>query len=313
MLGTDLRGVLDGHDLPHTDVTRGDIDLTDETAVMRAVAGHDVVVNCAAWTAVDDAEEHEAEAYTANAVVPGLLARAARAHDARLIQVSTDYVFDGRASTPYAEDAALAPRSAYGRTKGAGEWAVRAEAPQHALVLRTAWLYGAHGGCFPRTIARVAREKGGLDVVDDQVGQPTWTRDVAELMVRLVQADAPAGTWHATAAGQASWWEFARAVVDDRRPLSRDRPPHRLRLVRAPGSTSGVQRARSRPAGRSRCRADRRLARAVGGGRPLSAGRAVSPGGTRRSRTCATARPARAAPRRRAIPGARPPPPARRA
>ena len=213
MLGTDLRVVLDGHDIPHTDVTRGDLDLTDETAVTRAVAGHDVVVNCAGWTAVDDAETHEAEAYQANAVVPGLLARAVRAHGARLVQVSTDYVFDGHASAPYAENAALAPRSAYGRTKGAGEWAVRAEAPDHALVLRTAWLYGAHGSCFPRTIARVAREQGGLDVVDDQVGQPTWTRDVAELMVRLVSAGVPAGTWHATAAGQASWWEFARAVV----------------------------------------------------------------------------------------------------
>jgi len=107
------------------------------------------------------------------------------------------------------------------------------------LVLRTAWLYGAHGACFPRTIARVAREKGALDVVDDQVGQPTWTRDVAELMVRLVQAGAPAGTWHATAAGQASWWEFARAVVETA-GLSAE-------IVRPTGSDSFVRPA-PRPA-----------------------------------------------------------------
>jgi dTDP-4-dehydrorhamnose reductase len=127
--------------------------------------------------------------------------------------VSTDYVFDGVASAPYAEDAPLAPRSAYGRTKAAGEWAVRAEHPGGHLVLRTAWLYGAGGGCFPRTIARVARERGGLDVVEDQVGQPTWTRDVADLMVRLVGADVSPGTYHATSAGETSWFGFAQEVV----------------------------------------------------------------------------------------------------
>jgi dTDP-4-dehydrorhamnose reductase len=128
------------------------------------------------------------------------------------VHISTDYVFDGHASSPYAEDAALDPRSAYGRTKAAGEWAVRAECPDHLLV-RTAWLYGAHGGCFPKTIARVARDRGGLDVVDDQVGQPTWTRDLADLVLRLVAAQAPAGTYHGTSSGEVSWHGFARAVV----------------------------------------------------------------------------------------------------
>src|SRR3982751_5507404 len=142
MLGTDVRAVLDAHGIPHDDVTRADVDLLDQDAVDRAVAGHDVVVNCAAWTAVDDAEEHEAEAFLTNAVAPGLLARAAQSHGARLLQVSTDYVFDGHATSPYGEHDALAPRSAYGRTKGAGEWAVLATAPAHAFVLRTAWLYG---------------------------------------------------------------------------------------------------------------------------------------------------------------------------
>jgi dTDP-4-dehydrorhamnose reductase len=146
-------------------------------------------------------------------VGPALLARAARRHGARIVQVSTDYVFDGTAREPYPEDQAPAPLSAYGRTKAAGEWAVRAEHPGGHLVLRTAWLYGGGGGCFPKTIARLVAERGTVDVVDDQVGAPTWSRDVAELIRRLVVADVPPGTYHGTAAGEVSWCGFAREVV----------------------------------------------------------------------------------------------------
>ena len=212
MLGQDLvaRVREDGHEVVALD--RAELDITDGAAVLDAVAGFDVVANCAAWTAVDDAETREADAFTVNAVGPQSLARAATRHGARLVQVSTDYVFDGHATEPYAEDGFAAPRSAYGRTKLAGEWAVRAAGADH-LILRTAWLYGAHGSCFPKTIARVAAEKGGLDVVDDQVGQPTWTVDVADLAVRLVDAGAPAGTYHATSSGRTSWFGFARATV----------------------------------------------------------------------------------------------------
>jgi dTDP-4-dehydrorhamnose reductase len=103
--------------------------------------------------------------------------------------------------------------SAYGRTKAAGETAVRDEHPGGHLVVRTAWLYGAHGGCFPKTIARVARDRGEVKVVEDQVGQPTWTADVAATIVALVQADAPAGTYHATSSGRCSWYDFAQQVV----------------------------------------------------------------------------------------------------
>jgi len=170
------------------------------------------VVNCAAWTAVDDAEEREAEAFALNAGGPQLLARAARQTGARMVQVSTDYVFDGAATQPYAESAALAPRSAYGRTKAAGEWAVRAEHPDH-LIVRTAWLYGAHGACFPRTMARLAAEREELTVVTDQVGQPTWTRDLSDLIYRLVTAGAPAGTYHGTSTGAVSWHGFAEEIV----------------------------------------------------------------------------------------------------
>lgn len=214
MLGTDLGSVLEDHGIAWRGVDRADFDLLDGDAVERAVTGHDVVVNCAAWTAVDDAEEHEAEAFATNAVAAGIVARAARRAGAWVVQLSTDYVFPGDADRPYAEDAAPAPRSAYGRTKLAGEWAVRAEAPDRHHVLRSAWLYGAHGSSFPSTIARLAAERGSVSVVDDQVGQPTWTRDVAELLVRLVDARVPAGTWHATSSGQVSWCGFARAVVE---------------------------------------------------------------------------------------------------
>lgn len=212
MLGQDLVSLLAtrGHDVVAVD--RDDVDITDPAAVHAAVTGYDVVANVAAFTAVDVAEEQEATAFTVNAVGPALLARAAHETGARIVQISTDYVFDGAGTAPYAEDAPVAPRSAYGRTKAAGEWAVRANAADH-LVVRTAWLYGAQGGCFPKTIARVAAERGGVDVVADQVGQPTWTVDLADLVERLVAAGAPPGTYHGTSQGSTSWYEFARAAV----------------------------------------------------------------------------------------------------
>lgn len=218
MLGTDLVELLRRRGARVMALARPDLDVTDAALVSERARDADVVVNCAAWTAVDDAEEREAEAFALNAVGPQLLARAARQTGARMVQVSTDYVFDGAATEPYAEAAALAPRSAYGRTKAAGEWAVRAEQPDH-LIVRTAWLYGAHGPCFPRTMARLAAERDELTVVSDQVGQPTWTMDLADLILRLVEAAAPAGTYHGTAAGQVSWHGFTEEIV---RSLGRD-------------------------------------------------------------------------------------------
>jgi dTDP-4-dehydrorhamnose reductase len=213
MLGSDLVETLRRRGDEVAAATRVSADLRDLAVVRQLVEGFDVVVNCAAWTAVDDAETHEAEALETNAVVPDVLARAVAEGDGWLVHVSTDYVFDGTATTPYAEDAPTSPASAYGRTKAAGEEAVRTALPDRHLVVRTAWLYGAHGGCFPRTIARLARERGEVSVVDDQVGQPTWTVDVADLVVRLVEAGVTAGTYHATSSGQCSWFDFAREVV----------------------------------------------------------------------------------------------------
>ncbi len=212
MLGQDMvtAARTAGHDV--TALTRHDLDITDAAACLDALVGADVVVNSAAYTAVDDAEAHEADAFTVNAVGAANLARAAAAAGARLVHPSTDYVFAGDADAPYPEDAPVAPRSAYGRTKAAGEWAVLAASPGH-LVLRTAWLYGAGGGNFPQTIVRVARERGGVDVVDDQRGQPTWTRDVAALAVRLLAAGAPGGIYHATSSGDTTWFGLARAAV----------------------------------------------------------------------------------------------------
>ena len=213
MLGTDATALLErnGHDVLGVDL--GDLELTDETAVKAALGDVDVLLNCAAWTAVDDAETREDDALVVNAAIPGVLARAAAATGTRLVQISTDYVFAGDATTPYAEDAPMSPRSAYGRTMAAGETGVREALPDAHLIVRTAWLYGAHGNCFPKTIARVAGERGEIAVVDDQVGQPTWTRDVADLVRRLVEADAPAGTYHATSGGETSWFGFAQRVV----------------------------------------------------------------------------------------------------
>jgi dTDP-4-dehydrorhamnose reductase len=215
MLGVDLVDVLTdaGHDV--RGVGRGELDLRDAAACADAVPGHDVVVNAAAYTAVDDAETHEDDAFAVNATGAANLARACARADARLVHVSTDYVFGGASSdttAPYAEDAPLDPRSAYGRTKAAGEWAVRAE-HDDVLLLRTAWLYGAHGRCFPRTIAAALSSRDTLDVVDDQVGQPTWTRDVAQLVLGLVSAEAAPGTFHATSSGCTSWHGFAQQVA----------------------------------------------------------------------------------------------------
>jgi dTDP-4-dehydrorhamnose reductase len=212
MLGRDLCTMVRDLGIPVDGVDKDTCDITDLDACLETVMGDDVVVNCAAFTAVDAAEEAEDLAFAVNALGAANLARAAHRVGARLVQMSTDYVFDGAATRPYAEDAPLSPQCVYGRTKAAGEWAARAECRAH-LVVRTGWLYGAQGACFPRTIARLAREHGGVDVVDDQVGQPTWTVDLADLVIRLVTSGAPSGTYHGTSSGQTSWHEFAQAVI----------------------------------------------------------------------------------------------------
>lgn len=214
MLGQDLCAAAEaaGHRVTRADLP--DVDILDLPALVAVVAGHDVVVNCAAYTAVDAAETEEATAFAVNAVGAANLARAAEGAGATLVHLSTDYVFSGDATDPYPADAPVAPRSAYGRTKAAGEWAVRAECSRVHLV-RTAWLYGASGASFPATMKRLAAERDTLTVVDDQVGQPTWTVDLADGILRVVDSGAPFGTWHATGSGRATWFDLARAVFEE--------------------------------------------------------------------------------------------------
>jgi dTDP-4-dehydrorhamnose reductase len=214
MLGTDLAALLTTAGEPVTALGRTALDITDPAAVKEAMATArpDVVVNCAAWTAVDDAEAHEDEALAVNGHAVANLAAACADADAALVHVSTDYVFDGAAASPYPEDAVPAPRTAYGRTKLAGERAALSTLPDAAYVLRTAWLYGAHGPNFVRTMLRLAYSGTSPSVVDDQRGQPTWSLDVARQIRALIQVGAPPGFYHATSSGETTWYGLADEV-----------------------------------------------------------------------------------------------------
>jgi dTDP-4-dehydrorhamnose reductase len=216
MLGRDLTALLANRGEQATGLRRADLDITDAAAVAAALKAHRpaIVVNCAAWTAVDDAEAHEAEALRLNGDGPANLAAACASLGATLVHISTDYVFAGDASTPYAEDAVTGPRTAYGRTKLAGEQAVLETLPGRSYVVRTAWLYGEHGPSFVRTMIRLARKGNPVTVVDDQAGQPTWTADLAAQIYVLASSNAPAGSYHGTSSGETTWFELAREIFD---------------------------------------------------------------------------------------------------
>jgi dTDP-4-dehydrorhamnose reductase len=214
MLGQDLTGLLRAGGEDFTGLDRGELDVTDAGAVADAVRAEqpDIVVNCAAWTAVDDAEAHEDLAGAVNTAGAANVAAACAAAGAWLVHPSTDYVFSGSAARPYPEDFPADPRTAYGRTKLAGEQAVLGLLPQAGYVLRTAWLYGAHGPNFVRTMIRLEGSRDTVAVVDDQHGQPTWTGDVASQIVLLARSGAAPGIYHASAAGATTWYGLARAV-----------------------------------------------------------------------------------------------------
>ncbi|SDI67067.1 dTDP-4-dehydrorhamnose reductase [Nonomuraea jiangxiensis] len=188
-----------------------ELDLCDKRAVRDFVSAYRprVVINCAAWTAVDDAETREPEALAINGHAVHWLAEACGRVGARLVHVSTDYVFGGDDPQPYREDSPTGPVNAYGRTKLAGE---RAALEHGHYVVRTAWLYGAHGTNFVRTMIRLEGERPTVDVVDDQRGQPTWTADVADFLVRLAQSDLPPGVYHGTSAGETTWCGLAKEI-----------------------------------------------------------------------------------------------------
>jgi dTDP-4-dehydrorhamnose reductase/4-ketoreductase len=244
MLGHDVVEELTRRGEEVTGLDRAALDITRSGSVDTAVRDHrpDVVVNCAAYTAVDDAESDEARALEINGDGPRLLARACAAHGARMIHVSTDYVFSGEArTTPYPEDHPTGPRTAYGRTKLAGERAVLEELPGASAVVRTAWLYGVHGANFVRTMIGLEARRDTLDVVDDQRGQPTWSADVAERIADLGGRLGPDahGVFHATNSGEATWYELAREVFS---LIGAD--PDRVR----PTSSAAFPRPAPRPA-----------------------------------------------------------------
>lgn len=245
MLGQDLLAALAREDVTVVGAGRRALDIADPARVREVFAAHRpaVVVNCAAWTAVDDAESREDEALRVNGTGPAVLAAACREHGSVLLHVSTDYVFAGDGGRPYAEDAPTAPRSAYGRTKLAGERAVLDTLPDTGYVVRTAWLYGAGGANFVRTMIRLEGVKDTLDVVDDQRGQPTWTVDLAGRLVRLGRAaldgTAPAGVYHGTSGGETTWFGFTREIF---RLLGAD--PARVR----PTTSGAYPRPAPRPA-----------------------------------------------------------------
>jgi dTDP-4-dehydrorhamnose reductase len=196
---------------------RQDVDITDSEDIARLLRERepDVVVDCAAYTAVDNAENDAVAAAQVNAVAPGVLARCmAGRQRCRLVHISTDYVFDGARSTPYAPEDSPAPVNVYGRTKLDGELAIQ-RSDAHAVVLRTAWVYAPRGRNFLTTMLRIMREKGVVRVVADQRGTPTSAYSVARAIWRIVEAPMLRGTLHWTDSGVVSWYEFAVAIGEE--------------------------------------------------------------------------------------------------
>ncbi|MCU1595414.1 MAG: dTDP-4-dehydrorhamnose reductase [Frankiales bacterium] len=228
-LGSEIsRQALRASDIPFArGIDLPEVDLTDPFAVRDTVeewarvvrsdspAHKLVVVNPAAYTAVDQAEEQEELAYAVNAAAPALLATACGAVGAGLIHLSTDYVFPGDGTVPYEPEDPKGPTNAYGRTKLAGEQALREILPQASWIVRTAWLYGAGGPNFVKTMARLEKTKDTVSVITDQVGSPTWAGDLAGRLLDLARSDAPAGAYHGTNRGQTSWHGFAKAVFEE--------------------------------------------------------------------------------------------------
>jgi dTDP-4-dehydrorhamnose reductase len=213
-LGRDLLRVLEGTDV--VTLSRSDLDVTDADVVAKTVAelAPTVVLNAAAYTAVDAAETDEAGARVGNVTYPAALAAASARIGARFVHVSTDYVFAGDATAPYEVDDPTGPKSVYGATKLEGEQEVLA-ACSDAYVVRTAWVYGESGKNFVKTMARLEGSRHTVDVVDDQRGSPTWSADLARGLVVLAGSSAAPGVYHATNAGETTWFGLARAVFEE--------------------------------------------------------------------------------------------------
>ena len=237
MLGQDFMAALTGDHV--TGFDRSEFDITNLESTKSILKDFDVVVNCAAWTAVDDAETNEPAALAINGEGPRNVAIGCAEIGAKLIQISTDYVFPGDARSPYAESAETGPKSAYGRTKLAGEIAVREILPDSHHIVRTAWLYGEHGPNFVKTMQSLEQSRETISVVNDQFGQPTWTVDLVNQILEMVAKDAPAGTYHGTSSGETNWFEFTQRIFEE---LGAD--PQRV----LPTTTDAFPRPAPRPA-----------------------------------------------------------------
>ena len=204
-----------------TDVRDGDdvmaLDITDQDAVSAAVKDNsvDLIVNCAAYTNVNKAEEEEDLAYRINALAPGILARAAKVAGSLLVHISTDYVFDGTGHIPYSEDMPVSPLSAYGRTKQAGEQLI-ADSGCRYMIFRTAWLYSSFGGNFVQTIYDKTASQPVISVVSDQIGTPTYAQDLADAISGIIESGMldKTGIYHYTNEGVCSWYDFAKEICD---------------------------------------------------------------------------------------------------
>lgn len=213
-LGNEMR-VLSAEHKQHnyffTDVQ--ELDICDEQAVRAFVSGHqvDIIVNCAAYTAVDKAEDNPELCDKLNHIAPGYLAAAAESCGAALIQVSTDYVFDGTAYVPYTEEVTPCPNSVYGVTKLAGEEAVMKQCSR-AMIIRTAWLYSTYGNNFVKTMIRLGKERESLGVVFDQIGTPTYANDLAQAIFAAIEQGIVPGVYHFSDEGVCSWYDFTLAI-----------------------------------------------------------------------------------------------------
>ncbi len=194
-------------------VTVSPLDITDRSAILDFVDAHeiDIIVNCAAFTAVDRAESEPEKAHLLNATAPGYLAAAIEHRGGHLIHISTDYVFDGTAHIPYTEDQPPCPVSVYGRTKLAGEKAVLAENPS-AMIIRSAWLYSRFGNNFVKTMLRLGQERSELGVIFDQIGTPTYARDLAATIMTAINNGIVPGIFHFSDEGVCSWYDFTLAI-----------------------------------------------------------------------------------------------------
>ena len=199
------------HTYYNTDVA--ELDITNREAIFTFVDTHQIdgIVNCAAYTAVDKAEDNQTLCDQLNHIAPGYLAEAVERHHGWLIQVSTDYVFDGTNHTPYVESDPVCPNSVYGRTKLAGEQAA-AEACKQTMIIRTAWLYSTFGNNFVKTMIRLGKEKPELGVIFDQIGTPTYARDLAVAIMIAINQGVKSGTYHFSNEGVTSWYDFTKAI-----------------------------------------------------------------------------------------------------